>query len=75
MYVCVVMVSPFFVVFHLVGQTPLDLAEDDDMEEFLKAHLTDMKSSGADRKAWRFDGAWRSNGECQWDLMLVSGNK
>lgn len=46
------------------GQTPLDLAADDEeMEEFLKDHLRDLQSGGVDKKPWRFEGAWKRHGE------------
>lgn len=42
------------------GQTPLDLAEEEEeMEEFLRAHLGDLQGAGAEKKAWRFEGAWK----------------
>lgn len=41
-----------------LGQTPLDLAEDDeDMEKFLVDHMNDLY--GTERNPWKFEGAWK----------------
>lgn len=55
--------SGFGVLVLVTGQTPLDLAEDDEeMEEFLKAYLNDLHTDRSRKKPWRFEGAWKSNG-------------
>lgn len=46
------------------GQTPLDLAEDDEeMEEFLKIYLEELQNGGKPVKPWKFEGPWKSNSE------------
>lgn len=50
------------------GQTPLDLAEDDEMDEFLLGHLYDLNYFGSDKKRWRFAGPWQSTCKMIWLL-------
>ncbi|GAB0089890.1 hypothetical protein DMENIID0001_045120 [Sergentomyia squamirostris] len=42
------------------GQTPLALAEDDDMAHLLKSHLHDVQNTGPDKKPWKFAGSWET---------------
>lgn len=48
----------------LTGQTPIELAEDnDEMILFLKSYQHDIQYTGPNTTPWRFDGAWHKSGE------------
>lgn len=47
-----------------LGQTPLELAEDDEeMEQFLERHAYDLMCVASNKKGWRFEGPWKSYGK------------
>lgn len=52
-----------FLLFLIIGQTPIMLAEDDDMKLFLKNYQQDIQYTGPNTKHWQFQGAWYKNGK------------
>lgn len=43
------------------GQTPIQLAENNEMELFLKNHLYDIQSTNPNKTGWKLDGPWKTH--------------
>lgn len=56
--------------FLIIGQTPIMLAEENDMICLLKNHQQDIQYTGPDTKAWRFEGAWYHMGMLYRMIMI-----